>query len=239
MVMPTIETSVGEWVAARPSRSRVFQRLGIDFCCGGKLSLAEACRRHGLDVAQTLDVLLREHTPIDEPDPASMPLATLCDHIEERHHRAMRAELPRLLALAQKVASVHGDRHPWLGELELLLARFATELDVHMMTEEVILFPAIRRLDMSGARTGMELATPMRVMEQEHETAGHALSRLRELTSDFTPPADACTSFRALLAGLRELDEDMQVHVHKENNVLFPRVLSLIAEEGRSRTSTD
>jgi regulator of cell morphogenesis and NO signaling len=129
------------------------------------------------------------------------------------------------------MASVHRDRHPWLDELELLLERFATELDVHMMTEEVILFPAIRRIDVSGVRAGHELVAPMRVMEQEHESAGHELSRIRTLTDDFTPPADACNSFRALIDGLRELDADMQLHVHKENNVLFSRILSLIAEQ--------
>jgi regulator of cell morphogenesis and NO signaling len=229
MGMPTIETSVGELVAARPSRSRVFQRLGIDFCCGGKLSLAEACRRKGLDAAQTLDVLLQETAArSDAPDPAAMTLTDLCDHIEATHHAPLRTELPRLIALAEKVANVHGDHHPWLREVREIVGRFAADMEEHMMKEEAILFPMIRLTELAAAAGGgRQLAAPIHVMELEHDAAGNDLARLRELSNGFVAPAGACGSFRALLDGLRELGEDMQFHVHKENNVLFPRVLAL------------
>lgn len=230
VTQPTIDTTVADFVVSRPSRSRVFQRLGIDFCCGGKISLAEACRRRGLDPSETLDVLLHEQSSAAAgPDPAKMTLSALCDHIEQNHHASLRTELPRLVQLAHKVASVHGDLHPWLRELEPLLEQFTTDLSVHMMTEEVILFPAIRRIESTGNKVGPELAAPIRVMEHEHDTAGDDLAQFRTLSHDYAIPGDACTSFRVLLDGLRELDEDMQVHVHKENNVLFPRVLGLIA----------
>ncbi len=229
MEMPTIETSVGELVAARPSRSRVFQQLGIDFCCGGKLSLADACRRRGLDAAQVLDVLLHEQTvPVDAPDPAAMRLSDLCDHIEATHHTPLRKELPRLAVLVRKVATVHGDSHPWVREMDEIFERFAAELEGHMMTEEAILFPAIRRCEAGTGTAGKELAAPIRVMEQDHETTGDDLSRMRTLSNGFAIPEGACMTFRAMLDGLRELDEDLQLHVHKENNVLFPRVLALV-----------
>ncbi len=231
MVTPTIDTTVADLVVACPSRSRVFQRLGIDFCCGGKASLAEACRRRGLDPIETLDTLLREQQGFAAatPDLTTMSLSALCDHIEQIHHALLRTELPRLLELARRVASVHGDRHPWLYELEPILERFAADLAVHMTTEEEIVFPAIRRIESSGASTRHELAAPIRAMEDEHDAAGADLARMRSLSHGFAAPADACASFRALLDGLRELDEGMQVHVHKENNILFPRVLILVA----------
>jgi regulator of cell morphogenesis and NO signaling len=228
MEMPTIETSVGELVAVRPSRSRVFQRLGIDFCCGGKLSLAEACRRRGLDAGHTLDVLLHEHSaPLEGPDPATMRLSDLCDHIEATHHAPLREELPRLIALVRKVATVHGDSHPWVREIDEIFENFAAELAVHMTREEVTLFPAIRRCEAGTGGAGKELAAPIRVMEQDHETAGDDLSRIRALSNGFAAPEGACMTFRAMLDGLRELDEDLHMHVHKENNILFPRVLAL------------
>jgi regulator of cell morphogenesis and NO signaling len=233
METPTIEMSVGQFVTARPSRSRVFQRLGIDFCCGGTLSLAEACKRRGLDASQTLDMLLIEDAVAPEQaNPATMSLADLCDHIESTHHAYLRTELPRLSGMVRKVTAVHGERHPWLAEMAAIFERFATQMGVHMMKEEVILFPALRKLERAargGLMTGSldAIAAPIRVMESEHDGAGDDMSRMKTLSNGFIPPADACTTFRAMLDGLRELEEDLHMHVHKENNVLFPRALAL------------
>jgi regulator of cell morphogenesis and NO signaling len=233
METPTVEMSVGQLVTARPSRSRVFQRLGIDFCCGGKLSLADACKRRGLDASLTLDMLLTEDAVASEQaNPAMMSLADLCDHIETTHHAYLRTELPRLRDMVRKVTAVHGERHRWLAEVATIFERFATEMGVHMMKEEVILFPALRRLERAtngGLMTDSldAIAAPIGAMESDHDGAGDDLSRLKTLSNSFVPPADACTTFRAMLDGLRELEENMHMHVHKENNVLFPRALAL------------
>lgn len=234
--MTTIDTSttVGQLVTERPSRSRVFQKLGIDFCCGGKQSLDEACRSKGLDPGAVLQALLAEDNSAPSQgsgtDPASMTLSDLCDHIEARHHAYLKAELPRLHAMIRKVAAVHGDKHPWMHEVRSVFDELHAEMQSHMMKEEHVLFPIIRRLERGESNAAFHcggVANPIRVMEHEHDSAGGALSRMRQLSSDYTPPEGACNTFRAMLDGLRELEEDMHQHVHKENNILFPRALQV------------
>jgi len=226
-------TSVGELVVQRPSRSRIFQRLGIDFCCGGKKSLADACAGRGLDAASVLRVLeASEDSPTTGGvDVAGMGLGELCDHIETTHHAFLLGELPRLHAMITKVAAVHGDRYPWMRDVLAVYRDLMNEMLEHMGKEERVLFPAIRALESGGTPEavpcGGTIARPIGVMESEHESAGAALAKIRELTSQFTPPMDACNTFRAALDGLRELEADMHQHVHKENNVLFPRALRL------------
>ena len=228
---PTPETTVGQLVADKPSRSRLFQNLGIDFCCGGKLSLAEAARQKGLDPQSLLQVLLAAETSNGsyaddaQVDAAAMPLDELCDHIVSTHHDYLRQELPRLKGMVRKVAAVHGFEHPWTMEIEGVFAAFAAELESHMLKEEQALFPMIRQLGRDGAVPELvqRIVQAINVMEHEHDDAGDALKRMRELSHDFTPPPAACNTFRAMLAGLRELEADMHQHVHKENNVLFIR----------------
>lgn len=233
----TVETTVGQLVADRPSRSRLFQKLGIDFCCGGKKPLAEVCASKGLDAQSVLQVLLASETDGPrEVDAAAMGLADLCDHIEATHHAYLRHELPRLEMMINKVASVHGDRFPWMREVQAVFCDFQDELTSHMAKEEQILFPIIRALEQGDARSpsacGGTIAHPIKVMEEEHEGAGNALEQFRTLTRDYTPPEGACNTFRATLDGLAQLEADMHQHVHKENNVLFPRALALEAEQG-------
>jgi regulator of cell morphogenesis and NO signaling len=235
--MTTLDTSitVGQLVADRPSRSRVFQQLGIDFCCGGKKPLEEVCRAKGLDPNTVLRTLLageNETTGADNTaDAARMSLTELCDHIEGTHHAYLRSELPRLQQMIARVAAVHGDRYPWMRDVLEVFVPFTRELASHMLKEEQVLFPMIRGLQ--AGRTGLAghcggtIANPVRMMEHEHDDAGDALRRMHELTDGYTPPADACNTFRAALDGLRELEQDMHQHVHKENNVLFPRALEL------------
>ena len=228
--MSTIDptTTVGELVAERPARSRVFQSLGIDFCCGGKKPLAEACAAQGLDAETVAKTLAAAETGAGEsgPDPASMGLAELCDHIEQAHHRHLDAELPRLQQMADRVATVHGQAHPWTQPVADTLRELTAELMSHMMKEEQVLFPAIRAIE-AGDRTAAShcggVENPIRMMEMEHENAGSLLANLRELTGDYTAPEGACNTFRALIDGLEELEHDMHQHIHKENNVLFPR----------------
>ncbi len=227
---PTTQTTITELLLDRPARARLFQKLGIDFCCGGKLSLEDACRRKSLNPDTTLEALLVEdRAGVREPI-ESMTLAELCDHIETTHHAWLKQELPRLQAMLRKVAAVHGDRYPWTKDMAIVLEPFATELIAHMWKEEQILFPLIRAQERDGGLDSAKapmLEGALSVMEQEHDDAGDALARLSELSNGFTPPRDACNTFIAVLDGLRGLTEDMQWHVHKENNVLFPRARGL------------
>jgi regulator of cell morphogenesis and NO signaling len=227
--------TVGELVAERIDRARVFDDLGIDYCCHGKATLAEACRRLGLDAAEVAAAIERsdsEPDPSDEPDYRAMPLGRLADHIESSHHVFMKRELPRLRALLDKVAAAHGGRHPELLELGEVFAAFRDEIDSHLAKEEQVLFPLIRRLEAATTLPSVHCGTvnnPIRVMEHEHDSAGAALSRMRELTGEFRTPDDGCESYRALMDGLAAVEADLHRHIHKENNVLFPGAAALEA----------
>jgi regulator of cell morphogenesis and NO signaling len=226
----TTATTVGQFVVDRPGRARVFQRLGIDFCCGGKLTLAQACQRKGLDPDAALTALVEEPDSRASDPVEAMSLTELCDHIERTHHANLRVELPRLGAMLRKVAGVHGLHHPWLRDMLVVFDDFDRDLREHMLKEEHLLFPLIRRIDAGDAAailSTLSIASPIAVMEQEHEQAGDALAQLRALSNDFIAPVGACATFLALLDGLRELESDMHWHVHKENNVLFPRALAV------------
>ncbi len=235
MITLNAHATVGDWVRDRPDRSRVLERLGIDYCCGGKRPLAEACRERGLDVETVVDQLIEPDDAAtgDVTDADALSLTDLADHIEQTHHAYLRRELPRLGAMVRKVAAVHGERCPWMLELDGVFAGFVAELDSHMMKEEQILFPLIRDLEANGsgpdASRAMSVGNPIRVMEHEHDDAGRALERMRTLSNGFAPPADACNTFRAMLDGLAQLEQDMHQHVHKENNVLFPKAIELEA----------
>ena len=229
----TPETTIGALVAARPLLARFFEQLGLDYCCGGKQSLAAACARHGLDVTTTLALLDSAGTLLAagpaEVDAAAMGLAQLADHIETTHHAYLKTELPRLVEMADRVATKHAWRDARLPEVAAAVSALAGEMLAHMEKEEFILFPAVREIE-AGAKAGIcggDLSGPIRQMEAEHESAGQLTAKLRELTDGFTPNTEACNTHRALLAGLAEFESDLHRHVHKENNVLFPRTLAL------------
>ncbi|NLF71305.1 MAG: iron-sulfur cluster repair di-iron protein [Candidatus Anammoximicrobium sp.] len=228
-----LQSPVGDLVKQRPSRSRVFEKLQIDYCCGGKLPLAEACERQGLD-AQTVLRELREsdaqylgdETPLVDAD--AMSLAELADHIEQTHHAYLKGELPRLDALTQKVLEVHGDADRRLQDVRRAFVALHQELAAHLRKEEQILFPMIRQLE-SAARVPAfhcgSVANPIRQMEYEHDSAGQALAILSGSTDGYQPPEWACHTYRAMLDGLKQLEGDLHQHIHKENNVLFPKAI--------------
>ncbi|HEY7119029.1 MAG TPA: iron-sulfur cluster repair di-iron protein [Tepidisphaeraceae bacterium] len=226
-----IDISIGELVRQRPARSRLFERLGIDYCCGGKKTLAQACAAKNLDpatIAAVLDADDASASPADTPiDANALSLSDLANHIEATHHAYLKTDLPRLSALTQKVANAHGQRDARLVRLRDIFEAFRQELESHMFKEERILFPLIRRLDTATERPPAShcgsVRSPIAVMEHEHDDAGRALAEMRELTDDFIAPATACNTYRALLDALAHLERDMHQHVHKENNVLFPR----------------
>jgi len=234
MPTPKLTQTVGELVRENPARSRVFEQFSIDYCCGGKVPLQEACRDRGLDperVAAELAVVDAEPAAQTD-DPATMGLADLADHIEATHHAYLREELPRLDFLTEKVAQVHGDAEPRLREIRQVFVSCRQELEDHMLKEERVLFPMIRELEQVEGPVNFHcgpLANPIRMMEREHDQAGDAMSRFKELTDGYLPPDWACNTYRAMVDGLAAFERDMHQHVHKENNVLFPRALELEA----------
>lgn len=224
-----METTVGEIVRAAPTRSRIFANLGIDYCCGGKKPLAEACRAKGLDPATVAAMLSAlDDAPAEATVNANqMTPSQLCDHIEAIHHAYLREEFPRLDFMTRKVAAVHGEHEPRLHEIRSVFEAFQAEMLSHLDEEEQVVFPAIRKLDSAVATSeapGTRLATLLPKLESEHENAGAALGRFRELSDSYTPPDWACNTFRALYDGLAQLEQHTHQHVHLENNVLFPSV---------------
>lgn len=223
-----LETPVGRLVAERPSRSRVLERWGLDYCCGGKKPLGEACEEKHLDAnAVERELLAADTAPGSlEMNWTTEPMPALCDHIVSAHHDYLRQALPRLSGLIEKVCNAHGENHFELYEVQAIFHEFRAELELHMMKEEQILFPLIKSLEAADIHPTANVGSiryPIGVMESEHESAGAALARMRELTHDFRPPQEACNTYRAMLDGLEELEKDMHQHVHLENNVLFPR----------------
>jgi regulator of cell morphogenesis and NO signaling len=224
------QIAVGALVAERPSRSRVLERLQIDYCCGGKLSLAEACRKRGLDASVVLAEIRKvDAAEVDVPlvDVQVMGLGDLADHIEQAHHAWLREELPRLDAMTEKVFMVHGEAESRLADVRQAFCALRDELVSHMGKEELILFPMIRALERGEGDSPGSLAGPIRQMEREHDEVGGSLATIRAATDDFRPPAWACGTYRAMLDGLADLEADTHQHVHKENNVLFPKALRL------------
>lgn len=229
----TPEMSVGGAVAAHPEIVPMLETLGIDYCCGGKASLAQAAEATGMP-QETLLAVLR--TTIQEarreaahaPDWTTAPLDTLMEHIVQTHHTFMRRELPRIAELLARVRRAHGEAH---GEmLDQLMATFAAlraEIEEHLADEEERTFPLIRAAA-AGARDPAMVAA-VSELEHEHESAGVALANLRALTGDFHAPADACTTFCVLYDALQAMERDLHQHIHLENNILFPRARQMMA----------
>jgi regulator of cell morphogenesis and NO signaling len=235
----TPDTRVAEVAAQNPATIRIFQRFAIDFCCGGKRPLSEVCAEKHITFGELRTAL----DSAGEPERSELPtadakLTEMVRFIVDKYHADLRIELPRLAQMAAKVLDAHGARHPdVLPALEATLHGLREELEAHMMKEERVLFPYIERLE-TLATAGQRLPAspfgsiqaPSGMMEHEHESAGHALARLRELTGGYTPPADACNTFRGLYHGLAELEKALHEHIHLENNILFPQAARLEEE---------
>ncbi len=225
----TVDTTLADIVTARPSLARPLEARGLDYCCGGSATLAEACDAHQLDVTAVLADLAADTAAEPAPTWATMSVGELVDHLEGAHHVYLWAEMPRLAALVAKVVSVHGERHPELSAIAACYATLRADLEPHLSKEETVLFPMIRELAAAGSVPSFHcgsLRNPISVMLAEHDTVGELLAQLRELTGGYEAPADGCASYQALFAGLAELEADTHLHVHKENNVLFPAVVA-------------
>jgi regulator of cell morphogenesis and NO signaling len=229
------QATVGEIVAADFRTAAVFERFGIDFCCGGRRSLGDACREASADtasVAGALDAL--PPRAADDDDVTQWGVDRLIDHILARHHSYVRSALPSIARYLAKLHEVHGARHPELARIAAVFQQVGTELEQHMCKEEQILFPYVRDLAEHAGQAcdlGMSpfgtVENPIRMMEREHREAADALRLIRELTNGYTPPADGCTTYTVCMEELKAFERDLHRHVHLENNVLFPRAVAL------------
>jgi len=238
----TPQLTVGEIAARFPASIRIFEKYRIDFCCGGKIPLDEACGTRGVNPAALLEEIESASAPeADTTDWQSADIDALIDHILTRHHAYLKTELPRIEAMLAKVIAAHGERHGAIViPLSETFAPLKAELEGHLMKEEVVLFPLIRSLE-AARRAGAaahvshcgSVRNPLRVMLMEHDSAGDALAQIRTLTSDFTPPDGVCNTFRGLYFALAELEADLHRHIHLENNILFPRAIAVEQEVAR------
>lgn len=220
---------LAEVVDRVPGAPRILESHGLDYCCGGQRTLSNACDLADLDPA----MVIAELDALDAgPVPDWVPLSPglLVDHLETTHHAYLHAELPRLVALADKVAGVHGSNHPELVELHELCVALRDDLEPHMAKEERVLFPMIRELSTAISPPSFHcgsVANPISMMMREHDDTGAILGAMCQLTNGYRVPDDACASYRALYEGLAVLEADTHLHIHKENNALFPAVIEL------------
>ncbi len=232
--------TVGELAAEMPNATREFEKLGIDYCCGGSRTLGQACSEANISVDEAL-ARLEKSQASTQPDAGqdwqNLLLADLIGHITTTHHVFVREESPRIQALAAKVVRVHGKNHPELMDVQQVFAALAEELRVHLMKEEQMLFPYISLMEESTlagepappAVFGT-VVNPVRMMMQEHDGAGDALRSLRSVTTDYKVPEDACISYRTLYQALQDFEADLHQHIHLENNILFPRAVAMEAK---------
>ena len=233
------DETLGEIAAKDLRKAQIFKKHGIDFCCGGKKTVKQACAEKGLDVTliewelqQADKVVAARPLPYNE-----WSLDFLADYIVNTHHTYVKNSLPDLRAYAAKVARVHGERHPELIPIHHLVESINAEFTPHMLKEEQILFPYIK--DMVSSKNNSSplhpssfgsVKAPINMMEMDHESAGKNMEEIRALSGNYTLPQDACASYSLLYRMLAEFEEDLHIHVHLENNILFPKALALEKE---------
>jgi regulator of cell morphogenesis and NO signaling len=233
-----IDKTVRELAAENPASTRVFEKLGIDYCCGGNQSLREACLSANLQLHEVLDSLEKANQAAPDTqkqrDWQVEPLASLIEHIQNTHHRYTREEIVRLGPLFEKVCSAHGNNHPELLEGRKIFQGLTQELNTHLMKEEMILFPYMLRMQAAVTKNGPiarapfgSLQNPVSMMEHEHDSAGKALCALNQTTNGYSAPADACVSYQTLYKALALFEADLHEHIHLENNILFPRAVAI------------
>lgn len=224
----SINSSINDFVKARPDLMPALQKLNFDICCGGHKTFSEACSERKLDANSILSQLLADGTgskPKVETDWSEVTLTELADHLENTHHVYLREVEPRLDSLLKKVIAAHGQNHPELKQLEKLVKDFWNDMTPHLMKEERVLFPMIREMGESLEGPSGFIMGPIKVMRHEHEIVSRLLDAMSSLTAKYTPPADGCGTYGALMDVLKELDTDTRLHLHKENEILFPRAL--------------
>lgn len=230
-------TTVRELAVCEPTATRIFEKLKIDYCCGGGRTLADACASAGLkteEVWQLLEEAKKSQTSSGAIDFQTAPLAEIVTYILNKHHVFTKEEMTRLEALASKVFNAHGENHPELSNVKAIFQSLCEDLKPHMFKEEQILFPYIVRLEatVNSGQPSMPapfgtVQNPVRMMMFEHDTAGDLLRVLRKVTSDYTAPQDACVSYKTFYQALEAFEQDLHQHIHLENNILFPRAIEL------------
>jgi regulator of cell morphogenesis and NO signaling len=234
---PYENQTVGNIAAANPASLRVFEKFGIDYCCGGKLPLQVACERANVEMEKVLAMIQEQEQSRSkqaERQWTGASASELIAHIVDKHHAFVRNEIPRLEALLVKVNGRHGSSHKELAEIQDLFVAVAQELQGHMMREEQVLFPYIDKLDGAVGRQEPAPAAcfgsvtfPIARMLADHDDAGGLLASIRGLANGYVLPEGACQSFAALYRGLEEFEQDLHRHIHLENNILFPRAIEL------------
>ena len=224
------QTKIGDIVTQDFRAAEVFKKAGIDFCCGGSQSLEDACRDKKLDVAE----IESELSKLENSEPGSShkfnewKLDFLCDYIVNTHHQTVMKLLPELTFYTQKIAEVHGDNHPELPEIANLFAQVDTELRQHLCNEEEVLFPAIREvLKTNSAESKATIISEITRMTGEHEFAGGAMDKINELSHSYAVPDDGCNTYRVAYKLLEQFEDDLHIHVHLENNILYPKAMKL------------
>ena len=228
----TMEKTIGQMVAEDYRTAQVFKNHKIDFCCKGNRNIQEVAEKQHLNVAVLLGEIdeVRRQTNNETTDFKTWPLDLLADYIEKKHHRYVEASIPVLNQYLEKLCRVHGERHPELFEITAHFNACGGELAMHMKKEELVLFPAVRKM-VIAKKTGISLEkphfgtvkNPIQMMMAEHETEGDRFSRIDELSNNYNPPEDACNTYRVAFSLLQEFEEDLHRHIHLENNILFPK----------------
>ncbi len=231
-----VSATIGEFVAEDYRTAKVFEKYGIDFCCGGKVALSEVCREKDIDPAtiqRELEAL--KSTPLDRGQNfAAWEVSFLADYIVNAHHSYLKENLEQIAVYARKVAEVHGANHPEVIEIARIFDKIATDMATHLREEEEVFFPAIKRVDAarkSGTEPEMKdlaaIGDSLGKLDEEHNEIGEAVHAIRALSKDYTVPDDACNTFMVTYRKLREFEDDLHKHVHLENNVLFPKAAGL------------
>jgi regulator of cell morphogenesis and NO signaling len=234
--MTVTTQTVREIALENPTSIRVFEAFGIDYCCGGRKPLAEACAAKNVSLDAVIAALENGSASAAHvtKDWKAQSLSALAAHIVNTHHAYVRRELPRLAELAVKVVNRHGDTKPELPQIQAKVAQISEELIEHLAKEEVVLFPYITKLERAKEEGTAKphgcfgtVASPIAMMTQEHEAAGALLAEIRQLSGGYTPPVGACPTFLAFYSGLHEFEQDLHQHIHLENNILFPRAIAM------------
>jgi regulator of cell morphogenesis and NO signaling len=235
------QKQIGQFVAEDFRTAAVFTKYKIDFCCNGNRTIEEACTKKGIDsnmLIDELEAVLNSKTD-QTIDYKSWPLDLLAEYIEKKHHRYVEEKIPILRQFLDKLCNVHGERHPELFEINKLFTASAGELTAHMRKEELVLFPFVKR--MVNAKLGNvaiqpppfgTVENPIAMMMQEHDNEGARFRQIAELTNNYTPPADGCNTYIVTFAMLNEFEQDLHLHIHLENNILFPEAIKLEQQFG-------
>ncbi len=232
----TKKSNIGALVAQNYKTANVFKKSGIDFCCNGNRTIEDACNQKNINVdelIQSLQNVAQINNSADGINFNSWPLDLLADYIEKKHHRFVESKILEITPFLNKIVKVHGPQHPELNEVQLLFQGCVDELTVHMKKEELVLFPFIRKLELAkqngtpvNAQFG-SVKNPIQNMMNEHTAEGERFRKIAELTNNYTPPQDACNTYKVTFSLLNEFEDDLHQHIHLENNILFPKAIDI------------